>query len=69
MTKIKIDYHTIINNQDVYVDTEDYCYSDDTLPEQNKLMCISHINEQLQFHPLNKNPHLICDKCLNTTDI
>ena len=65
MTKIEIDYHTIINGINIYVDTNDYCYSDDTLPEQNKLYCISHINQQLEYHPLSKNPHLICIKCLN----
>ena len=59
---IEIDYHTIINDQHLYCDTEDYCYND--AEGLDKKTCIVHTNIQLQYHPLIKNPHLICHRCL-----
>jgi len=64
LTKPIIDYHTIINNQDIYVSTENKFYTDDYIHNETKMMCISHINQQLEYDPLSKNPHLHCTKCL-----
>jgi hypothetical protein len=64
LTKAIIDYHTIINNQDVYVDTNNKCYTDDYIHNETKMTCIVHINQQLTYDPLSKNPHLHCTKCL-----
>jgi hypothetical protein len=66
MKKLEIDYHTIINDIHLYVNEDDYCFND--AEGYDKKMCIIHNNTQLQYHPLSKNPHLICDKCLGDNE-